>query len=150
MPLGCNAVDDGMVVRQREGLGLLDRARYGVGVREDKARHPIRQRRFSNSGWTAKQPGMREPAAAISIEENLLGVWMAIECSRAPRRGRLNFGIGTRPARAHEATPCSAGGVAAGLRRATIVAQIRSATAARGSVESMTTQRLGSRAANER
>ena len=48
-------------------------------MREHKARHPVGERRLADAARPADQPGMRHAAAAIGIEERVLGFDMAVE-----------------------------------------------------------------------
>ena len=51
--------------------------RLRIGIGQDETRHAIGQRRLADAGRTADQPGMRKAAAAIGVEQRLLGFPMA-------------------------------------------------------------------------
>ena len=104
---------------------------------EHEARHAIGKRRLADAGGAADQPGMGQPTAAIGLEQDALGLAVAVENAGLARQRRAAFGSVV----AHDAAPASSTGAVAGSSRSFTVFQMRSATAGLGSVASITTQR---------
>ena len=94
----CAAPPDGRPARASE-VALLHRRRGRIGMGEHEARHAIGERRLADAARAADQPGMRHAAAAIGIEQRLLGLGMA-EQRRCVARG---CGIVARRRVAHDA-----------------------------------------------
>ncbi len=114
-------------------------------MRQYKPGHPIGQRRLADAGRPADQPGVRHPPAAIGVEQRTFGLGVPEQRGGLPRMPQLFViaaGGGT-----HEATPSSATGAVAGSSRSLTTLQIWSATAPRGPLASITTQRAGSHSA---
>ena len=115
-----------------------------IGMREHEARQPIGQRRLADAGRAADQPGMRNAAAFVGIEQRALGLGMAEQ-----RRGLARpQHVDARRCRRCTAPSSRATSAFPGCSRCSTIAQIRSATTSRGARPSMTTQRLGSLSAS--
>ena len=150
--LGGDAPGDWMLgVKLERGRGA-HRRRARIRMGEDKACHPIGKRRLADAGSAADQPGMRQAPAAIGREQRLLRLGVTVEHGGFARVRRC--GIPVRPAAgprvnvglvdAHVAMLSNAIGAVAGSSRSWTTFQMRSATAGRGSVASINTQRCGS------
>src|ERR1700730_9221220 len=112
-------------------------------MREHEPRHPIGQRRLTDSGRPADQPGMRNPPAAIGIQQGEFGIAMPEQCGRLARMNRRYLGF--ELTRAHAELAKLPAEVA--NKRSRRVAQMLAATAAGSAVASIRTQRCGSLAA---
>ena len=55
-------------------VALLHGRHRGIGMGEHEARHAIGERRLADAALAADQPGMRHAAAAIGVEQRLLGL----------------------------------------------------------------------------
>src|SRR5262245_18305827 len=113
---------------------------------EHETRHPVGQRRLADAGRSADQPGVGDAAAAIGLEQGVLGLRVAEQDGGFARMRRLEVVIVFRVdlAGAHEATSSIASGAVPGSSRSLTTFQIFSATAARSAVASISTQRSGS------
>ena len=80
----------------RDRIGRIDPQRLGtrrigaerIAMREHEPRHPIGQRRLADAGRPPDQPGMRNPPAAIGIQQSQLGVAMPEQRGRLARMNR--------------------------------------------------------------
>ncbi len=58
-------------------LGVLHVGTKGIAMRQREPRHPIGQRRLADARRASDQPGMRNPPAAIGIQQRKLGFAMS-------------------------------------------------------------------------
>src|SRR5262249_10773447 len=109
---------------------------------QHETRHAVGEGRLADAGGTADQPGMWDAAAAIGLEQRLLGLGVAEECGVLARMWRLDLVVGVGVA--HDIASSSAIGAVAGSRRSLTPFQIFSAAACRSMLASIRTQRFGS------
>ena len=91
-----------IVVAAARAMSPWPPRRRRVGIGQHEARHPVSERRLADAVRPADQPGVRDAAAAIGIEQRLLGLGMAEQHGGLARMRRL--GIISRFVGAHEAT----------------------------------------------
>ena len=103
--------------------------RRRIGMREHEARHAIGERRLADAGRAADQPGVRDAAAFIGIEQRLFGLGVA-EQHRPFRAARAPDPASHRHSRRHGRPRRTAHSASAAARARR--AQIRSATTSRG------------------
>src|SRR5262249_52419900 len=116
-----------------------------IGMSRDETRHAIGDRCLADAGRTPDQPGMREPRASIGGKQRALRLGVAIENGRLARVQRFDA-VGFVVAVAHDAAAAGKLDTRVESSRSVTVFQMRSATAAFGSVASIATQRPGSAA----
>src|SRR5512142_2358344 len=114
-----------------------------IAMREHEPRHPIGQRRLADPGRSPDQPGMRNAAAAIGVQQSELGIAMSEQRNRLARVNRryLVFDM----ARAHAEVARLP--VLAAKKRSRKAAHMLAATIPGSGVASINTQRCGSPAA---
>ena len=130
-----------------ERFRVLHGRRGRIGVCKHEARHAIGQRCLADTDLAADQPGVRNTAAAIGIEQRLFGLGMAEQLARGTRMRDLPV-IGA--SRAQTASSSNWIGAVAGSSFFSTTRQICSATSSFGVVASISTQRSGSLAASVR
>ena len=81
--------------RHGQRLRLLHRRRRRIGMRQHEPRHAIGQRRLADAGLAADQPGVRDAAAAIGVEQRLLGLGMAEQRGGLARMRQGVFVLGS-------------------------------------------------------
>ncbi len=113
-------------------------------MREHETRQPIGQRCLADAGRAADQPGVRNAAAFVGIEQRALGLVMSEQRAGFARAQNVDVGLVV----AHGAVVAVARRSGVGCRRCSMALQIRSATTSRGARPSMVTQRLGSLSAS--
>src|SRR5712691_32121 len=117
-------------------------------MREREARHAIGERRLADAGLAADQPGVRDSAAAVGLEQRPLGLRVAEQNMRVARMRNVVFVLARAIRRAHVAASSIISGASAGCSRALTTAQMASATASGCGKASISAQRAGSRAAS--
>ena len=113
---------------------------------QHKSRHAIGQCRLADALRAADQPGVRNPAALVGIEQRGLFLPVPKQHGRFARMGRGNLGLGLTWAHAVVAR-LSAG---AAKKRSRSAVQTLAATALASPLASIRTQRCGSVAAISR
>ena len=123
-------------------------------MRQHEARHAIGQRRLADAALAADQPGVRDAAGAVGVEQRLLGLGVAEQHRRLARMRRcvaVGLVASAHAARCLELAASSNWiGAVAGSSFLTTTRQICSATSSFGMVASISTQRSGSLAASVR
>ena len=88
-----NAAGNWIVRIDRERSRLLDRRQTRIGMREHEARQPIGQRRLAYARRPADQPGMRNAAAFVGIEQRALGFAMPEQRAGFARMADVAVGL---------------------------------------------------------
>src|SRR5665647_41771 len=114
-----------------------------VAMREHEPRHPVGQRRLADAGRPPDQPGMRNPPAAIGIQQSQLGIAMPEQRGGLARMNRRYLGFDLAGAHAELATLPAL----AAKKRSRKAAHMLAATTLGSAVASISTQRCGSLAA---
>jgi hypothetical protein len=124
-------------------LGVLHIRCQGIAMGEHEPRHPIGQRRLADARRPADQPGMRNAAAAVGVQQGRLGVAMPEQCRGFARMDDGNLRLDLTGAHAGLATVSTL----AAKNRSRSAAHTLAATAPASALASIKTHRCGSSAA---
>src|SRR5690348_15514123 len=117
-----------------------------IAMAQHESRHAIGQCGLANTLRAADQPGMRDPAALIGIEQRSFFLPMPKQHGRLARMRRRNLRLGV--AWAHSVVARLSAGAA--KKRSRSAVQTLAATALASPLASIRTQRCGSAAAISR
>src|SRR5690242_8012152 len=130
----------------RQRLGTLHGRRQWISMAQYKSRHAVSQGRLADALCAADQPGMRNPAALVGIEQRGLFLPMPKQHGRLARMGSGNLRLDLTWAHAVVARLWAG----AAKKRSRSAVQTLAATAAASPLASIRTQRCGSVAAISR
>ncbi len=131
-----------IALRHGEILRLPHLGGGKVGMSEDEAGETPGQRRFADPGWAAEDDRVRQPVAAIGVEQLALRLGVPEQRRRLPGVRRAVRAVGFVHCRgAHRSATAST------PKRWLTASQIACSTSSGGWVASTTTHRSGSRAA---